>query len=246
MSKVSVLILAKNEEKNISDCINSCSFAGEVLVIDDGSTDNTRQIAESLGARVIHRSMNGDWGGQQTFAIEQARNPWIFFIDADERCTPELAKEIREKVENGDKFGYWVRRINHFNRKMVKHGPLSPDWVCRLIPTEGSYVEGFVHPKIVHQFEDKRLCHDMLHYTYDTWEQYLNKMNHYSTLAAKKNIENGKKSIFLLDIILRPAFAFFKMYILKLGVLDGQIGYMLSKNYANYTMNKYIKMKYFK
>ena len=71
-------------------------------------------------------------------------------------------------------------------------------------------------------------------------------MNHYSTLAAKKNIENGKKSNFLIDIVLRPAFAFFKMYILKLGILDGQIGYMLSKNYANYTMNKYIKMKYFK
>lgn len=245
MSSISVLILAKNEEKNISDCIKSCSFADEVLVIDDGSTDNTQQIAESLGARVIHHSMNGDWGGQQTFAIQQAQYPWIFFIDADERCTPELAKEIRAKVENGEKFGYWVRRINHFNRKMVKHGPLSPDWVCRLMPTEGSYVEGFVHPKIVHQFKDKKLCHDMLHFTYDTWEQYLNKMNHYSTLAAKKNIESGKQSNFLLDIILRPAFAFFKMYILKLGILDGQIGYMLSKNYANYTMNKYIKMKYF-
>ncbi len=244
MSKVSVLILAKNEEKNIGECIESCSFADEVIVIDDGSTDKTQEIAKALGARVIQHSMNGDWGGQQTFAIQQAKNPWIFFIDADERCTPELCKEIKEKVIKGDKYGYWVRRINHFKHQVVKHGPLSPDWVCRLMPTEGSYVEGFVHPKIVHQFQDKKMQSDMLHYTYETWEQYLNKMNHYSTLAARKNKENGKKSNFLLDIILRPAFAFFKMYILKLGILDGQIGYMLSKNYANYTMNKYIKMKF--
>lgn len=246
MVQVSVLILAKNEEKNICECISSCSFASEVIVIDDGSTDKTKEIAEGLGARVIQHSMNGDWGGQQTFAIQQAKYPWIFFIDADERCTPELCAEIAEKVEQGDKYGYWVRRINHFKHKIVKHGPLSPDWVCRLMPTEGSYVEGFVHPKIVHQFKDKRLKYDMLHYTYETWEQYLNKMNHYSTLAAKKNMEQGKKSNFILDIILRPAFAFFKMYILKLGILDGQIGYMLCKSYANYTMNKYIKMKFLK
>ena len=124
---------------------------------------------------------------------------------------------------------------------MVKHGPLSPDWVCRLMPTEGSYVEGFVHPKIVHQFEDKKLHRTMIHYTYETWEQYLRKMNQYSTLGAEKNVQKGKTTNFLLDIVLRPIFAFFKMYILKLGILDGKLGFILSVSYANYTMNKYIK-----
>lgn len=240
---ISVLILVKNEENNIKECIESCTFADEVVVIDDGSTDKTEEIALSLGARVIHRSMNGDWGGQQTFAIQQAKYEWIFFIDADERCTPELCEEIKKVVAGGKKYGYWVKRINHFKHKMVKHGPLSPDWVCRLMPTEGSYVEGFVHPKIVHQFEDKKLQKTMIHYTYETWDQYLRKMNQYSTLAAEKNKKEGKKCNFLFDIIFRPAFAFFKMYILKLGFLDGQLGYMLCRNYANYTMNKYIKLK---
>lgn len=243
MVPISVLILAKNEEKNIGDCITSCSFADEVLVIDDGSTDRTQEIAEGLGARVIHRSMNGDWGGQQTFAIQQAKHPWIFFIDADERCTPALCEEIKMVVTKGDKYGYWVRRINHFKHKIVKHGPLSPDWVCRLMPKEGSYVEGFVHPKIVHQYKDMRLTKDMLHYTYETWDQYLRKMNQYSTLAAEKYKKEGKSCNFLFDVMFRPAFAFFKMYVLKLGFLDGKIGYMLSANYANYTMNKYIKLK---
>lgn len=243
MSDVSVLILAKNEEKNIKECIDSCTFANEVIVIDDGSTDKTIEIAEAAGARVIQHSMNGDWGGQQTFAIQQAKCEWIFFIDADERCTPELCEEIINILNKNEKYGYWVRRINHFKHKLVKHGPLSPDWVCRLMPTEGSYVTGFVHPKIVHQFEDRKLKKNMLHYTYETWEQYINKMNQYSTLAAKKNFEAGRKSNFVLDIILRPMFAFFKMYILKLGFLDGELGYMLCKNYANYTMNKYVKLK---
>ena len=80
--KISVLILAKNEEKNMQECIESCSFADEIIVIDDNSDDRTKEISESLGAKVINRSMNGDWGGQQTFAIQQATCDWIFFIDA--------------------------------------------------------------------------------------------------------------------------------------------------------------------
>ena len=246
MAPVSVLILAKNEEHNIENCIKSVPFAAEVVVVDDFSTDKTKVIAESLGANVVQRAMMGDFGAQQTFAIKQAKNPWLFFIDADERCTQLLSSEIEAVIRSGEKYGYWIKRINHFKHKVVKHGPLSPDWVCRLMPAEGTYVDGVVHQKIVHKFKNKRLKHAMLHYTYETWEQYLRKMNQYSTLAAEKNSQKGKKSNFILDVILRPAFAFFKMYILKLGFLDGQIGYMLSKNYANYTMNKYIKLMFLK
>lgn len=243
-STISLLILAKNEEKNIGECIKSCTFANEVIVIDDHSNDETPIIAESLGAKVITRDMNGDWGKQQTFAIEQAKLDWIFFIDADERCTPELCKEIEEVVAQGQPFGYWVKRLNHFQRKLVRHGSLSPDWVCRLMPRIGSYVEGVVHPKIVHQHGNKKLRAPMLHYTYETWEQYLRKMNQYSTLAAEKYKQEGKSSYPFFDLILRPLFAFIKMYFLKRGFLDGMLGYILCKNYANYTMNKYVKLKY--
>lgn len=241
---LSVLILAKNEEKNIKECIESVSFAEEIIVIDDFSVDNTKKIAEEMGAKVYQRSMSGDWGAQQTYAIEKASKKWIFFIDADERVTPELAQEIKETVKADKNYGYWIKRINHFNYELVNYGPLSPDYVCRLMPKEGSYVEGFVHPKIVHKFTDRKMKSNMIHYTYNNWEQYINKMNQYSSLAAEKNFKNRKTMNFILDIILRPLFAFFKMYILKKGFLDGKIGYMLSANYANYTMNKYIKLGY--
>ena len=103
MVDVSVLILAKNEERNIEDCIKSCSFAQEIIVIDDYSIDATKVMAEGLGARVIQRGMNGDWGGQQTFAIQQASNKWIFFLDADERVTKSLASAICDAVIKDEK-----------------------------------------------------------------------------------------------------------------------------------------------
>lgn len=107
MAKISTLILAKNEERNMADCIASVAFSDEILVIDDFSTDRTKGIAESLGARVIQRAMNGDWGGQQTFAIQAATCEWVFFIDADERVSEPLAREIRATVETGERNAYW-------------------------------------------------------------------------------------------------------------------------------------------
>ncbi|MDO4879080.1 MAG: glycosyltransferase family 2 protein [Neisseria sp.] len=243
-NNISVLILAKNEAKNIRECIASCTFAAEVVVIDDFSSDRTAQIAAECGARVVQRAMKGDWGGQQTFAISQAACPWIFFIDADERCTPQLCAEIQNAAQGPADCGYWVKRINHFQQRIVRHGPLSPDWVCRLMPREGSRVEGLVHPKIIHGRKDKKLRAPMLHYTYATWEQYLDKMNKYSTLSAEKYLHQGRRARTLPDIVLRPLFAFIKMYFLKLGFLDGILGYILAKNYAAYTMNKYVKLKY--
>ena len=95
LAKITTLILAKNEERNIVDCIKTVQFTDEILVIDDFSTDCTKSLAESMGARVIQHAMNGDWGGQQTFAIQNAKCEWVLFLDADERISESLAKEIR-------------------------------------------------------------------------------------------------------------------------------------------------------
>ena len=116
MAKVSVLILAKNEEKFIAACIKSVlDFADEVVVIDDFSTDATAKISAELGARIVQHALNGDWGGQQTFAIKQAKFDWIFFIDADERATPELSAAIKNVLERDDKSIAWrTARLSYF------------------------------------------------------------------------------------------------------------------------------------
>ena len=169
----SVLILTKNEESNIQACIESCKpFADEVIVIDDMSTDQTEALATVSDAHVYKRAMNGDWGAQQTFAITKACKDWIFFIDADERCTPGLITEIQGLVKGKPDAAYEVRRINHFKGQRLNHGPLSPDWVLRLMPREGASVTGLVHPSVKSTAKKKRLSKDMLHFTYNSREQY--------------------------------------------------------------------------
>lgn len=142
MINVTVLILAKNEEKNMKECLETVSFAEEVIVIDDFSTDKTKEIAENMGAKVIQRSMAGDWGAQQTFAVQQAKHEWIFFLDADERVTPPLVEAIRKIVNKNEKYAYWIKRHNQFRYYKATHGSFRPDDVCRLMPKKDTSVVG--------------------------------------------------------------------------------------------------------
>ena len=129
MATVTVIILAKNEEQHMKDCIASAQFADEVLLIDDGSTDKTVEIAESMGARVVHHAMNGDWSQQRCFAVEEARSEWIFFLDADERISPELQREVQDVLAENEKKAYWIERSNVFHHNKATHGVLRPEYL---------------------------------------------------------------------------------------------------------------------
>ena len=246
-AKVSVLILAKNEEKAIGDCINSVkSFANEIIVVDDDSSDNTAQIATSLGAKVIRHSLNGDWGQQQSFAIQQAQFDWIFIIDSDERVTYKLADRIKQILTNDDRhFAYLTPRLSYFWGQPLRHGGWFPDYVVRLLPRRGVVADGLVHQKICHDYQEKLLSRDeyLIHYPYRDWEHYFGKLNLYTTLAAKKMKKAGK-SASMLDMILHPFWAAFRMYFLKGGFLDGRIGFVLASFHFFYTMAKYVKLYY--
>ena len=247
MAKVSVIILAKNEEKFIGACLDSVkSFADEIVVIDDLSTDNTAEICRQRGARVVQRALNGDWGTQQTFAINQAAYDWIFLIDADERVTPELAEEIKNILRGDDKkFAYRVARLSYFWGQPLRHGGWFPDYVTRLLPKKGTHVEGLVHQKICHEYKEVDLPQKkyLVHYPYRDWEHYFRKFNTYTTLAAKKMFDAGKSAT-LFDVIAHPFWAAFRMYFLRGGFLDGRIGFILSCFHFFYTMAKYVKLWY--
>ena len=242
---LTAIILAKNEEKNIVPCIKSILFAGEVLVIDDFSTDRTKELAESLGARVVQHALAGDWGQQQTFALQQAKYDWVYFIDADERMTPELQKKIEEAIASGKKIAYRNARLNYFWGQPLLHGGWFHDFAIHLVPKEGTYVTGFVHPQIVHSYPEVRWPRSahMIHYPYKNWEHHLNKMNLYTTLAAKKYKAAGRTPHFR-DIILHPMMAFIKMYLLQAGWRDGKIGFIMAAFHYFYTMEKYVKFYY--
>ena len=245
MAKLTVLILAKNEEKNISDCIKSALFADEILVIDDFSTDTTARIAEELGARVIQHSMDGNWGQQKTFGIEQASHPWIYLLDADERVTEPLKAEILKAINSEEKFVYYNARLNHFCGKVVRHSGWFPDYGIHLIPKDGSYVTGYVHEEIHYNYPVKKMPKSayLLHYTYVSWEQYLRKLNNYTTVGARKKFDAGKRAG-ILDIIFHPLFGMFKIFFIQRAFLDGLTGCFLTVGHGISVFMKYSKLYY--
>lgn len=244
MATISVIILARNEEHNIYDCIKTVQFADEVLVIDDFSTDKTAIIAKELGARIIQHPLNGDWAQQRRFGVSQSKCDWVLFLDADERISNELSKEIQGVVANNSKLSYWIQRSNKFHYNHATHGVLRPDYVLRLMPKDGITIEGAVHERIASTFPSKKLKNIMYHYTYDNWQQYFNKFNNYTKLAAEKYRDNGKSCSFVKDIIFRPIWAFIKVYFIDRGFLDGKLGFILSVNHYFYTMTKYVRLYY--
>lgn len=248
MATVSAVILARNEEKFIGACLSSVAgFADEILVVDDFSTDKTAEVCRNFGARVIQRALAGDFGAQQTFAIENAKSDWVFIIDADERVTPELAADIKKVLAQDDRrYAYRCARLSYFWGQPIRHGGWFPDYVTRLLPKAGTYVTGYVHQKINHACTERDFdrASYLVHYPYRDWEHFFGKMNSYTTLMAKKMHAAGKRAS-VFDIIAHPIWAALRMYIFRGGFMDGVLGFALANFNYFYTLAKYVKLYYY-
>lgn len=240
MAKVAVIILTLNEEKNITDCIRSAAFADEVLLVDSGSADETLNIARALGARVVQRPMEG-FAEQRNFALGQTAADWVFYLDADERLTPAAGEAIRRLAQGADRAAYEICRHNIVFGKPMRYGVHRPDWSLRLFPRDAVRWEGIVHERAVVSVPVRRMTGEILHYTYDTWATYLTKFNRYTTLAAEKLFAEGRRAN-AATLLLHPPFTFFKMYVLKLGFLDGFLGFSMSVMAALSVFMKYLKL----
>jgi glycosyltransferase involved in cell wall biosynthesis len=238
---VAVLILTYNEEKNISDCIASARFADEVVVIDSGSTDRTVAIAQSLGAKVAVRAMTDGFGPQRNYALSQTETDWVLYLDADERITPGLAAEVRKVVEGNEPFAYEILRNNYAFGRRLKHGGFRPDYSLRFYPRTAVSWSGTVHEEATVTVPKRKLKNVIIHYTYTDWNRYFNKFNSYTSLMAEQMWQRGKRSS-MLHIIFRPWWAFFRVYILQSGWLDGRLGFILACFHFFYTMSKYVRL----
>jgi len=221
--QLSVTIITLNEERRIEKCIKSVSFADEIIVVDSGSRDQTIEIAENAGARVIHQEWLG-YGRQKQFAVEQAANEWVLCLDADEWLSPELSKSIHSVLEHPEFSAYQFPRRNRFMGRWLRHGEGYPDWSLRLFDrNHAHWSEDEVHEKVVPDGETGKVSGDLMHESEETLKQYLAKQDSYTTLQARRLRGEGKESS-IIKMVLSPIVRFIKFYLIRRGFLDGAPG----------------------
>lgn len=243
MPLLSVVVISKNEERNIRRCLESVAFADEIILIDSQSVDNTRNIAEEFGAKIYSPEWNG-FGPAKQEGVRRASHNWILSIDADEVVSPELKDEIIKILGAESKFsGYYVPRCTNFIGRWIRHSGWYPDYVLRLFDkTKGNFNDAYVHEKVVVSGETDRLKNDLLHYSYPTMEDYFDKFNYYTTVGAEELYKKGKKASWG-KILIKPLAQFIKQFILKAGFLDGVEGFLISFLSAVAVMVKYTKLR---
>lgn len=223
MPRLSAIIITKDEASNIGDCLDSLAFCDERIVVDAASSDGTMMIAKQKGARVATHGWNG-FGAQKNYALSLAQGDWVLSIDADERVTPELAREIRRAVEGGSADGYELARRNTFCGRVLR----GTDRVLRLFRRDkGRFTDDVVHERVVCDGKVARLNEPLMHFSVTRLEDAIRRIDQYSTLGADALAASDRK-ITALSGALHAAGTFLRVYFLKLGFLDGAAGFMLA------------------
>ena len=238
-------MIVKNEEKNIKRCLDSLVPCIDeiVVIVDDKSEDATLDIVRSYQNVKCEVKEWMGYAETKKYALSKTINDWVFWIDGDEALTDELIKELNEfKNSKSDFAAYKVARKAYFLDKWIKHGGWYPGYIERLFnKRKAEFNANYVHENLEFQGEVGILKSDMEHYTDPDIFHYYAKFNKYTSLAAKELSEKNRKAK-LSDLILRPLFFFIKMYIIRLGFLDGVQGLMLAIFSTNYVFTKYSKL----
>jgi (heptosyl)LPS beta-1,4-glucosyltransferase len=249
--KLSVIVITKNEEKNIEACLESAQFADEIVLVDSGSTDRTLEIAKKFpNVKVIETQWFG-FVENKNIAIQHASHDWIFWLDADEVAPKELANEWKNQIK--DKFFHELGAIDlarktFFLGHWVKHSGWYPNRTIRFFNrTRASLSHKILHEGIEVK-EGYKIYHfstDLLHFSYSSLYQYFDKMNKYGIDGAREIVRKNKK-VFLFQLLLQPIWTFIRFYFLKKGFLDGRIGFIVCmgaafSNFIKYTNYFFLK-----
>lgn len=239
--RISATIVTLNEERNIARAIESLRCADEIVVVDSGSTDRTREIAERLGARVIEEPWRG-YAAQKNFAATCASFDWILSIDADEALSEELEGEISElKTRNPDFAGYSMPRLTQYLGRWILHGGWYPDRKVRLYDrTRGKWVGDYVHESVAVGGRVGELEGKLLHFTCDSLSAHLRTLDGYTTLAARELTDRGVE-VPVRRLAIDPAWTFIRTWVIRRGFLDGAQGLAIAWMASLYTFLKYAK-----
>jgi len=241
---LSAVIIAYNEERNIGRCLDSLrGSVDEIVVVNSYSTDTTKEIAISKGARVIEQAFLG-YAEQKNFATSQASFDHILSLDADEALSDELRRSIEAAKANWQFDGYWMSRLTNYCGSWIRHGGWYPDKKVRLFDRRVARWKGErLHEGIeIDRTRCGNLEGDLLHYSFYTISDHLKVIDKYTEIQAQELFDNGNRAG-LGHLIARPAFKFFRDYIINAGFLDGFAGYCVAKLSAKATFVKYAKLK---
>ena len=242
-SRLSACIITYNEADRIEACLHSVSFCDEVIVVDSHSTDSTRERALALGARVIER----DWPGyrsQKQFAVDAASHDWVLCLDADERVSGPLRREIERQRDGGftGPVGWSVPRITEYFGRFLRHGNAYPDRLIRLFDRRhGRWVGREIHENTAVDGPVGRLHGHLEHFSYRDLSDHQARMQRYATLMADALYNSGKRGG-LAKALINPQWRFLRGYILRLGFLDGWRGLVFALVEANYVRRKYLQL----
>ncbi|MFZ0273037.1 MAG: glycosyltransferase family 2 protein [Acidobacteriaceae bacterium] len=243
---LSVAIITKNEEANLARTLASIRWAGEIVIVDSGSTDRTPEIAREFGAKFFVEDWKG-FGAQKNSAIAKCSGDWVLSLDADEEVSTELAEEIRRMLQGQPKHQAWfLSRRNFFLGRWIRHGGYYPDPKLRLFRRgSAQFEERAVHETIRLTVPAGQLRGDLIHHAYPTLDAYIEHMNRYSALGATQAVARGKTSrsifAFLWNVVVVPIATFKYNYFLRLGFLDGREGLLLHLYHSAYVSWKYAK-----
>lgn len=236
----SVIVITKNEEKNLARCLRHIPKGWPKIVVDSQSEDETVSLAQSLGCDVYINPFE-NFAAQKNFALSKVKTPWVFSLDADEEFSGFTQLEQIIKSKGHEAFGFRVTRQLHFMGKLMRFGK-TKDAPLRLFLREKAHFEGAIHESIKIAGAIAHIAGpSIIHYSYENLSDYFNRFNRYTTEIAK-NHRRRKKRAFLPTLVLRPWGEFISRYFLRLGFLDGFPGYCYALNSSLYAFIKYAKL----
>ena len=241
-NKITAIIPTRNEQDYLPGAVQSIAFADEILVVDAGSTDRTVAIAREHGASILNREFD-DFSSQKNYAIEQAKHNWILVLDADERVSNELGKEIREAVQRAEEeVGFYVYRSFYFKGRRIRHGGWQTDKVVRLFRKDRCRYDGkLVHEQVQAEGKLAYLNNKLDHYSYRSFDHYASKLNQYAGLQAKELYRRNKR-VTLFHLLIKPPFRFFVHYVIRMGFMDGIPGFILAAQHSFGVFTRYAKL----
>jgi glycosyltransferase involved in cell wall biosynthesis len=243
VAPLSAVLIAQNEEGKIADALASVAFCDEIVVVDSGSTDHTREVAEKAGARVLVHSPWPGFVAQRNSAVDAARHDWIFALDADERVTPPLRDEIQALARGGFSHdAYRIPRVAFYLGRWIRATDWYPDRQIRLFDRRKGRWEGqLVHESVRVRGSVGTLRSDMEHHPYDDISAHMRKIDWYTSLWAQQAHQGGRRTG-AFELATSPLFAFLRNYVLKAGFRLGRAGMAVSAMNSYYTYTKLAKL----